>query len=106
MNSAQSRLSPGEAMCALYAASAADSACSISCVHIFLELSRLPRGMWRSAARKMPPRGSNHVDAVERRVSHNDVKAGQSALRRTKVAFFRQGSVFASRGVPSTISTS
>ncbi|RNF22039.1 hypothetical protein TcG_02487 [Trypanosoma cruzi] len=91
-------------MCASCAASAG-SACSISCVHIFLELSRLPGGIWRSAARKMPPRGSNNVDAVARRVSHNDVKAGQSALRRAKVAFFRQASVFASRGVPSSIST-
>ncbi|RNC38614.1 hypothetical protein TcCL_NonESM12124 [Trypanosoma cruzi] len=94
MNSAQSRLSPDEAMCALCAASSATSACTISCVHIVLELSRLPGGIWRSAARKMPPRESNHVDAVAKRVSHKDVKkqanplcAGQRWLSSVKAAF-------------------
>ncbi|RNC32135.1 hypothetical protein TcCL_Unassigned05283, partial [Trypanosoma cruzi] len=67
--------------------------------------SRLLCGMWRSAARTIPLRMSNNVDAVARSVSHNDAKAGQPALRRARVPFFRQGSVFASRGVPSTIPT-
>ncbi|RNC57573.1 hypothetical protein TcCL_ESM04881 [Trypanosoma cruzi] len=106
VHSAQSRLSPGEAMCVLRVLLRRRTRLVPFRVSIsFLELSRLPRGIWRSAARKMPPRRSNHVDAVARRVSHNDVKAGQSALRRAKVAFVRQGSVFASRGVPSSIST-
>ncbi|KAF8275823.1 hypothetical protein TcYC6_0012360 [Trypanosoma cruzi] len=106
VNSAQSRLSPGEVMCVLCMllrrrTRPAPFRVSMS----FLELSRLLRGIWRSAARTMPPRISNHVDAVARRVSHNEVEAGQSALRRAEVAFFRRGSVLASRGMPSSIST-
>ncbi|RNC53964.1 hypothetical protein TcCL_ESM08664, partial [Trypanosoma cruzi] len=97
MNSARSRLSPGEAMCVL-------------CV-LLLRRTRLvpfrfsrsfwavtlPRGIWRSAARKIPLRMSNHVDAAARSVSHNEVEAGQSALRRAEVAFSRRGSVLAGR---------
>ncbi|RNC45475.1 hypothetical protein TcCL_NonESM04722 [Trypanosoma cruzi] len=106
MNSTRGRLSPGEAMCVLCVLLLRRPRLAPFRVSIFvLGPSRLPRGVWRSAARTMPLRMSNHVDTVARRVLHNEVKAGQSALRRAKVAFFRRGGVFASRGMPSSIPT-
>ncbi|RNF11143.1 hypothetical protein TcG_09418 [Trypanosoma cruzi] len=105
MNSARSRLSPGEATCVLCVLLLRRT----RLVHFVrpdrFGLSLLPRGIWRSAARKIPLRISRHVDAAARSVSHNEMKSGQSALRRARVAFFRRGSVLASRGTPSSIPT-
>ncbi|RNC34186.1 hypothetical protein TcCL_Unassigned03050 [Trypanosoma cruzi] len=98
-------LSPGEAMCVLRVLLLRRTRLvPFRSSRLFWAVTAATR-TWRSAARTMPLRMSNHVDAVARRVSLDEVEAGQSALRRAEVVFFRQGSVLAIRGVPSSIPT-
>ncbi|RNC42510.1 hypothetical protein TcCL_NonESM07861 [Trypanosoma cruzi] len=102
-NFSSGRLPPGEAVCALHAAAAVDSACSIPSVQIHVGMTRLPHGMVRLAARMVPRCISNHVITVARGVAHAVVESFQSAARRAKAACFLRGSMPACRGMPSSV---